>query len=507
MMQQSEPFTGQLSSDKQQILDVIGHNFDVVYKEFVIKIEGMHLQAALIYVSVLVDQDYIHTNILTPLSIAERGSIPTDFDSIKRNIINRLESSCLSVTLYVSEAIRRVLSGDTVLLMEGLNESFLFPTAKSPARQVEEPVSEMLVRGSREGFVEQLDYNISLLRRRIKDPSFTMHKYEVGRRSKTAVVVAFISNIANQEIVDEVNRRIKRIDIDEIAESGTIEQLIEDHHFTPFPQMLNTERPDKVASFLMQGMVAVITDGTPFVLLVPVTLSMMLQSPEDYYGRWWISSLLRVLRYIITFFSLYLPSIYIALVSYQQGLIPTKLAISITSSREGVPFPTFVEALIMEMTIEILREAGLRLPKPIGQAVGIVGGLVIGQSAVEAGIVSPIMVIVVALTAISSFAIPFYDLGITFRMLRFGFMIAAAVFGLYGLIMASLLLIGHLARLKSFGVDFADTSLILRPKLWKDTIFRLPLHLLKQRSVFTKAIDRTRLNSPNLSRPRKGGTK
>lgn len=498
-MQHHESFSGQLSSDAQQIMLVIGHNFDVVFREF--SINGADRQAALIYVGVMSDPDYIHTSILKPLFTEGHMAGTTNSDSLKQYITNRVELGRISETPYATEAVRRILSGDAALLVDGLSECILLSTAKGPSRQVQEPTTETLVRGSREGFVEKLSENVSLLRRRIKDPAFTMVKHEVGRRSRTDVVVAYVSNIANREIVEEVNRRIENIDIDEIPESGYIEQFIEDHHFTLFPQILNTERPDKVASSLMQGMVVILTDGTPFALLVPVSLPILLHSPEDYYERWWIGSLLRILRYMIVFFATFLPAIYIALVSYHQGLIPTKLAISITTSREGVPFPTFVEAMIMEITIEILREAGLRLPKPIGQAVGIVGGLVIGQSAVEAGIVSPIMVIVVALTAISSFAIPLYSVGIAIRILRFGMMLAAAVFGLYGLIMASLLLIGHLASLRSFGVDYAGTSLFIKPKLWKDRMFRFPLQWLKERPDFMKTSDRVRMKPTSKDKP------
>lgn len=480
-MQQTEAFSGRLSSDVHRIMNVIGHNFDVVLRQFFI--EYADSQAALLYIHGQADIDTIHSYIIKPLLRTGQGSGKSDGFSLKRCIAELVEIGEMLESPFPPDAVRCILSGDAVLLVDGLNECFMFAVAKSPSRQVEESVTESLVRGSREGFVERLSVNISLLRGRIKDPAFTMVKYEVGRRSRTGVVVAYIANIADKQIVEEVKRRIEKIDIDEIPESGYIEQLIEDHHITLFPQVINTERPDKAATALMKGKVAILTDGTPIALLVPITFSMLLHSPEDNYERWWIGSLLRVLRYVIVFFALFLPSIYIALVSFQQGLIPTKLAISITTSREGVPFPTFVEALIMEMTIEILREAGIRLPKPIGQAVGIVGGLVIGQSAVEAGIVSPIMVIVVALTAISSFAFPHYSAAIAIRILRFVMMLAAALFGLYGLIMASVLLIGHLAKLKSFGVDYAGTSMLLKPGMWKDSVLRFPLQWLNRRST------------------------
>ncbi|MCY8410836.1 spore germination protein, partial [Bacillus haynesii] len=237
-----------------------------------------------------------------------------------------------------------------------------------------------------------------------------------------------------------VKKRIEKIDIDDVLESGFVEQLIEDNYLSPFPQVQSTERLDRVMSALMEGRVAILLDGTPFVLIVPVTFSMLLQSPEDYYERWLPSSLIRIMRIGAAMISLLGPALYISFISFHPGLIPSELAISITGTRVGVPFPSLIEALIMEVAIEILREAGLRLPKPIGPAMGIVGGIIIGEAAVQAGIVSPIMVIVVAVTAISSFAIPQYSAGISLRMLRFVAMFCAAVFGLYGVIMFFLML-------------------------------------------------------------------
>ncbi|MED4097601.1 spore germination protein, partial [Peribacillus simplex] len=218
----------------------------------------------------------------------------------------------------------------------------------------------------------------------------------VGKRSKKDLVVAYIKDIVDPELVQEVESRIKKIDIDNVPESGYVEQLIEDNYLSPFPQVQNTERPDRVIAALMEGRVAILLDGTPFALIVPVTLSMMLQSPEDYYERWIPGTFIRMLRYLAAILALFTPSLYIAFISFHSGMIPTKLAISIIGTRSGVPFPALIEALFMEIAIEILREAGLRLPKPIGPAMGIVGGLIIGEAAVQAGIVSPVLVIVVA---------------------------------------------------------------------------------------------------------------
>lgn len=331
----------------------------------------------------------------------------------------------------ISDIVLNVFMGSTALLIDGIPQAFLLGTVKKQNRSIEEPLSEALVRGPRTGFTEELSTNTALLRQQGKNDQLTLQRFEVGTRLKKDLIIAYMNDIADPKVVEEVRKRVRGIEIDHLPESGYVEQLIEDNYLSPFPQVQSTERPDRVISGLMEGRVAILLDGTPFALIVPVTFSMMLQSPEDYYERWFPSSLIRLLRFIAAMITLFAPALYISFISFHPGLIPTKLAISISGTRQGVLFPSLIEALFMEVAIEILREAGLRLPKPIGPAIGIVGGLIIGEAAVQAGIVSPIMVIVVALTAISSFAIPHYSTGIALRMLRFGAMFCAAVFGLF----------------------------------------------------------------------------
>lgn len=329
--------------------------------------------------------------------------------------------------------------------------------------------------------------------RRIHDPHLTFESMTIGRRGRKEVVICYLRGLANQELIDEVRRRLGSIDIDDPIESGYIENYIQDNKHSPFPQVQNTERPDRVEGALLEGRIAILIEGTPFALIVPVTFPMLMQSPEDYYERWIPASLIRALRYLALFFALFLPSLYIALVSYHQGLLPTKLAISIAGTREGVPFPTLIEALIMEVTIEILREAGVRLPKPIGQAVGIVGGLVIGQSAVEAGIVSPIMVVVVALTAISNFAFPQYTAALSIRLLRFVMMLGASVFGLYGIILVFVLITSHIVKLHSFGVNYAAPYVPNKLSTWRDLFVRTTINrLLSKRPSMFHPLDRKR---------------
>jgi spore germination protein len=485
--------TNSLEANLQEIRETIGQNSDVIFRSF--NLGGSKWKAAVIYIDGLVDKMVLNEQIIKPLMQFDTSSIQ------KIDVAEDIKEIVISSEIFVGEVksvqtinhcIHEILSGNTALFIDDSNDAIILGTPGWKGRSIAEPVTESLVRGPREGFVETLSENTAMLRRKSKDPQFTMIHFTVGERAKKDLVVAYIKDIANTDLVEEVKSRIQRIQIDDVPESGIVEQLIEDDFLSPFPQVQNTERPDRVMSALMEGRVAILLDGTPFALIVPVTFSMLLQAPEDYYERWIPASLIRILRFGAVFIALFLPAVYVAFISYNHGLIPTKLVISIAANREGVPFPSIIEALIMEVTIEILREAGVRLPKPIGQAIGIVGGLVIGQAAVDAGIVSSIMVIVVALTAISSFASPNYGAGIAIRILRFVLMIFAAVFGLYGVIIGFILITVHMVKLKSFGVNYAAPFTPYRFQDWKDNLVRMPIMMMKHRPVMNKARDKTR---------------
>ncbi|MDP4158068.1 MAG: spore germination protein, partial [Bacillota bacterium] len=306
------------------------------------------------------------------------------------------------------------------------------------------------------------------------------------------------------KVVKEVHHRLDKIDIGGVLESGYIEELIQDDTFTPFPTIFNSERPDVVAACLLEGRVAILVDGTPFVLVVPSLFIQNFQVPEDYYQRADISSLLRLLRVICFLIALLGPSFYIAVTTYHQEMLPTSLLISLAAQREGVPFPAFVEAVMMEVAFEILREAGIRMPRAVGQAVSIVGALVLGQAAVEAGIVSASMVIVVSLTAIANFVFPAYNMAISIRMLRFGMMLLAASFGLYGITVGILALLLHLNSLRSFGIPYMAPMSPLIPDDLKDTVIRFPQWALFSRPRLISQKNINRQASPSASRPEPG---
>ncbi|UOQ84785.1 spore germination protein [Gracilibacillus salinarum] len=455
-------------------------------------VRGSQHLCATVYIDGLADSKYVRNNIIENIQLkTERREIPDDkqalFDVLNQEI---LSSSTLQIGYTLDDISHSLLTGSTILYLDGMDKVFIIGTQGWDKRAIEEPVSESVIRGPRDGFVEDLRTNMVLMRRYIQDPNLRFKTHQIGRRSKKNLVVAYIADVIHPDILKEINRRLAAIDTDDAPESGFIEQWIEDDYLSPFPQIMNTERPDKASAALLQGKVVILLDGSPFVLIAPLTLGNSLQSPEDYYERWTIGTLLRILRYIAAFIAIFLPSLYIALVSFHPGMIPTNLAFSIAASREGVPFTPLVEAFLMAITMELLREAGARLPRTIGQTIGIVGGLVIGDAAVQAGIVSPIMVIVVALNAIASFALPAYSIAIAFRIILFGFIILSGLFGLYGIIIGYIMVNIHIANLKSIGVPYSTPFAPTFFKDWEDLIFREPIPQLTRRPVYMQTRDK-----------------
>lgn len=489
-----------LSDDYEEnlhaIKQAISSNSDVHFREF--QIAELHARATLIYVDGMQNEEMISKYVMKILmedvkqDRADRSLLlnPLEFSSYFQNKVLPVCETYEAAELHGLN--QSILIGFTALLIEGMPHALLIGSSGMKTRAINEPSSEALLRGPRIGFTEVLSENTSMLRRQGYSEDLEINMYEVGTRIKRKLVIAYMKEIVNPDLLQEVRDRVGKINMDFIAESGYVEQLIEDDYLSPFQQAQNTERPDRVISGLLEGRIAILMDGTPFALIVPVTFSMLLQSPEDYYDRWLPGTLLRMLRFFAAFLALMAPALYISFISFHPGLIPTELAVTIIETRQGVPFPSLIEVMILEISIEILREAGIRLPKPIGPAMGIVGGLIIGEAAVQAGIVSPFLVIVVAVTAISSFSIPVYSAGITLRILRFAGMLCAAVLGMFGTILFILFICGHLSKLKSFGVPYVTPISPFRLNDWKDLFLRAPLPFMNKRPDMMKTQDKKR---------------
>lgn len=495
--QPSTPLSKSLQENMETVKTELGNPHDLLIRPMLIG-NSSHT-CAVIAIDGLVNSDMLHDQVLShiQLMISTAGkSVPVEPEAILNFLFEEVLSvSEISKIDTLTDVLECILAGDTAVFIDGSSQVIIIDSKGWKTRATEEPVSEGVVRGPRDGFTESLRDNTVRVRRRVKDKHLRFDGTTVGTRSRTELIIAYIENIVDPDILDEVKRRIATIDIDEVEESGFVEQWIEDDFLSPFPQIHNTERPDKVAAALFQGRVAIILDGTPMVLILPITLGLLLHSPEDYYERWIAGTLARLLRYLASFLAVFSPAFYIALVTFNPGLIPSDLAFSIAATRDGVPFPAFVESLLMMTTMELLQEAGLRLPKPIGQTVGIVGGLVIGDAAVSAGIVSPVMVIVVALTAIASFAIPSYHLAIAFRMIRFLAMFAAAIFGIYGVVLTFIMIMIHLTNLTSIGYPYLAPFTPQMPQDWKDLILRAPVTFLKKRPKSLHPKDETRMRT------------
>ncbi|MEK4229317.1 spore germination protein [Solibacillus sp. FSL H8-0538] len=491
-----------LQENLQEIKKTVGNSNDVIIRMLNIGKSKEQL-IGIIYTDGLADKSVITDFIMDSLVL----DIESSSTNSSQQALEFLKDYCLTVGDVIDITDFNVLyssifSGETVILLEGNTKGISASTQHSKDRAITDPTTETVIRGPRESFTETLRTNTALIRRKIKNPNLWMKSKVIGRYTKTDVCIMYINGVANDKIVKEVMTRLDRIDIDGILESGYIEELIQDTTFTPFPTVYNTERPDVIAAELLEGKVAILVDGTPFVLIVPAPFSSFIQAAEDHYQRSDVSSLIRIMRYTGIGIALLGPSFYVAITTFHQEMLPTSMLISLASQREGVPFPAIAEALIMEIAFEILREAGLRMPRTIGPAVSIVGTLVIGQAAVEAGMVSAVMVIVVSLTAICSFLFPSYALSNTFRLLRFPLMGLAAMFGLFGVMIGLIALILHLCSLRTFGVPYMSPFAPLIPSEQKDSILRFPRWALLSRSRLIAPNNTTRGHNP-LDKPTK----
>ncbi|WP_082692710.1 spore germination protein [Bacillus sp. FJAT-29814] len=494
---QDIPLSKKLNENVQFISSLYQESSDVIFRTFVVS----EIDAVIIYIEGLSDTQKLDQQVLDTL--LDRNEF--DESDFLLSIKNRLPISNIKRISTFSACIDAIAHGNPVLLFDGFEQAFSLGLVKFEKRSIEEPQAESSIRGPREGFTESISVNISLVRRIIKDPSLKMKTVHVGQYTKTKVVISYIEGIVDKTLIEEIENRLHRITIDGVLESGYIEQFIEDNPYSPFPQVLYTERPDVASANLLEGRAVLMIEGTPISLIAPVSFFSLFQSHEDYYERFWVGSTIRSLRFLFLAISLFLPSMYVAITTFHQEMIPTDLLLSIASSREGVPFPAIVEAIMIEMAFEALREAGIRLPKQVGSAVSIVGALVIGQAAVQAGIVSAPMIIVVSITGIASFMVPHYSIGLAIRLLRFPIIILAGFLGLIGIMLALILIIIHLSTLRSFGLPYLSPIATLQKHPMQDTFIRSPLWKMNKRPHLTGEFNASRQGRNLKPDPNNGG--
>jgi len=456
---------------------------DVVFREFLFA-QKEQIKLVIIYTEGLTDIKQVSNQIMRALGL-EVPMATSNAEITKANALHyvKMRGLCLQQikeSQKVKDVVDAVLAGDTVLLVDGHATALITENKGWKSRGIEESTTEVVVRGPRESFVETLQTNISMLRRRIQNPNLKVEKFKLGEVTKTDVALLYIKGIVNEGLIEEARKRLSRIKIDAILESGYIEELISDNPYTLFPTIAHTDRPDRVTAYLLEGRVAVLVNGTPVALTAPHIFIEAIHTPEDYYERSIFMSAVRALRLLGLLFALVLPSLYVAVVSFHQEMLPTPLLLSIAAQREAVPLPVFVEAFFMEVAFEIIREAGIRLPRPVGQAVSIVAALIVGEAAVSAGMVAGATIIVVALTAMASFTV-YYSGSLSFRMLRFPLMFLSASLGLFGLISGVIAIVVHMAGLRSFGVPYLEPVAPIVVGDLKDSAVRVPWWAIKKR--------------------------
>ncbi|MHB1683310.1 MAG: spore germination protein [Bacilli bacterium] len=478
----------------RKTLDSLFHlplNADVVVRDF--RVGGRRPVAALaVFVDGLVDKNIINMHILEPLMVLtefENGQGDTEWiDWVQHALLPG--NQVMEVSTW-KDAVENILSGSTVVFFEGVNTALSVETKGWEHRSVSASQTEAVVRGPHDAFTENFRSNTGLIRSRLRCSNLITEMTQVGALASTDVAVMYIQGVVNPKLIKEVKRRIAAVNVDYLADSGIMEQFIEDDPSGVIPKFLSTERPDRVAQALTEGQFAVFVGHSPYALVAPVLFWSLLQTAEDAYLRWPFGSFIRLIRVTALAIGLLLPALYIAVTNYHPEMIPTDLMLAVAASRERVPFPVVFEVLIMEFSLELIREAGIRIPSVIGPTIGIVGALILGQAAVAAGIISPLLIIVVAVTALGSFTMPNYNLSFTVRVLRFGFIIASSLLGFYGVTLGLMLLIMHAASVRSFGVPILS-PIAPRRKSSRDVVLRGQVFTMEDRPSAYMPLDARR---------------
>lgn len=479
--------------------ELIGVNSGIKIKYFYIGKVDL-VRAALIYIDGLISKDIIDRDILFPLM----NNVEEDICLISNvsDYVTKKYIYMSNTELYndINQAVENIRRGKSAVLIDCAKDIIIVDTTGGAHRAISEPDNETALRGSREGFVENLDVNISMLRRKIKDKRLAIEMLTVGKRSKTDIAIIYLEDVAKKKIVDEVKKRINAIDVDIIHGDGTIEQCIEDHPWSVFPQMFGTNRPDVMAADIMEGKIAIITSGTPFVLCAPSNFIQFFQGVEDYHQRTIVASFARILRMLAVFIVITLPSIYLTLVKFNAELIPIKFITPIIQARSGIALTPFLEILLLEIIVEFLREGGLRLPSKIGQTLSVVGGIIIGDTAIKSKIVSPTTLLIIGISVVATFLIPNYDMSLVIRILRFPMLLLANTLGLFGIAAGWFFLMVQLCSMDSFGVAYLEFTL----SDMKDIFIRAPLWAMNKRPDIVPNNNKFRQNNFRYKFKKKG---
>lgn len=464
----------EINLDNLRKLFNLPKNRDIVIREFIIPLNG-GTKAAVMYIDGAADTKLIDGYVLQPLMLLSNlNKSEADDKNLLRSVKNLLVPvNQFAVAENLQEIIDGVVNGDSAIIIDGSDKALIVETKGWPGRSVGDPKNEKVTQGPQDAFNESFRQNLALVRKRIRSNALVTEYFKIGWRSKTDLALLYLDGVANKKIVREMRKRLKSIKIAYITDTGIIQQLVGDSPYSMVPTSLATERPDRVSAFLNEGHIAIIMDGSPFAVIAPITIWGLLHSPEDYYLNPVVGSFIRIIRVISFFLGVITPAFYIAITNYHPEMIPTDLLLAIAASRENVPFPVIAEVLMMEFAFELIREAGLRIPSLMGPTIGIVGALILGQAAVQANIVSPILVIVVAITALSSFTIPNIAFSYTVRLMRFLFIGLASVTGFLGIAFGLMTLTYMVTGMKSLGVSMLAPIAPFRPRSG-DIVLRRP---------------------------------
>lgn len=492
-LEQAHPVSVDISQNKQFIQDMIGNSADIKMREMVLGKDQVHCLAAYIEITAgsLAFENSLVGRLLNDLAGLGAQEI---YDSLAKNGQGLCDVTPFA---YIEDALQLgMLTGDVILFIDGFASALKIPDKGFPNMGVTKPESEKVVRGSQEGFADSVKVNTALIRKRIRSTKVRVKEVKAGLYSHTNIDLVYMDGLVYPALLDDIEKRLDSYTIDGIMDSGVVEQLTEEKWYSPFPQFQTTQRPDRAAMAVLEGRVVLLCDNSPSALILPTDYNSLLKTSDDYFNRFEIASLERFIRYVASVFALIFPALYLAVTNFHTQLLPTSLLLSFAAARQGVPFPAVVEVLLMELSFELLREAGVRLPGAMGNTIGIVGGLIIGQAAVDANLVSPIVVIVVAFTALSSFAIPNEELATAFRILKFYMIGMSAWLGMFGFLVSALSIFIHLASLKSFGIPYLMPYVGAELNDYedeRDSLIRYPMAMLKKRPIYAKRGQRTRL--------------
>lgn len=464
--------SGTINQSIYQIKNLIGNGSELIVKSFIMG-KDKSVKGAIIYINGFANKDMIDRDILNPLMLHIQEDL-TNVSNIENYLCEKyIAISNVQVESNINNAINGIKRGKTAILIEDSYDFIIADTTGGEYRTISEPINELSIRGPREGFIENLQTNVAILSRKLKDQNLATEKFTLGRRNQADLVLMYIDDIVDKNLLARIRDKVNSIDVDSVSGASFIEQFIEEHPYSVFPQFFGSERPDVIHSKLLEGKIAFLLQGTPYIISFPATLPEFFQTPEDYYMRTIVSSFSRIIRLIAVFIAITLPSIYLTLIKFNAELIPLDFIKAIILSRKGIALTPFMSIVAMNLTIEFLREGGLRLPGKIGQTLSVVGGIIIGDAALKAKMVSSTTLLVVGITTVATFLIPYYHMALSIRFISYPMLLLSDLLGVLGIVIGWFFILAYLSALENFGVPYLSfyeddmKDIFIRSPLWK----------------------------------------